>query len=445
MDDILRQCHVHEITHVWPLSTEDQLIMALESSTRLRDHVVIASPVDVVEFANDQIRLYERCAARGLPVPGYRIIDDVAALLRAAGEHGHPKKPVVLKAALGTGAAGLKIIRPNMSRLEMFHSRLNRDVDLETAAAQLDGVSPWPSLMLTEYLPREEFGVDVLRFRGVWKGGVVRRRDESLFGDRCDGGRPPRRARAGTSGGGGRGRRVREQRAVPGIRGRTSSPDGDQSARAGHHRSQCRGGKQPPRGCAGTGGGQGRQPVATSHRHAHDPLLPRYGAAGMSDLTAVIFDFDGTLVQLRPGPGQMDELRERLGALFAEVGIRSTLRPFYPEVDRALAAPRHLDDALRRRAVALIEEYELEFSRSSEPCPHAAQTWKAVASRFPCAVSSRNTRLAVHRTLSRHGIWDPRTSVPLVGFEDVERHKPDPASGRGAASPGSWRRRGSRG
>jgi len=31
----------------------------------------------------------------------------------------------------------------------------------------------------------------------------------------------------------------------------------------------------------------------------------------MSDLTAVILDFDGTLVQLRPGPGQMDELRER--------------------------------------------------------------------------------------------------------------------------------------
>jgi len=53
----------------------------------------------------------------------------------------------VLKSALGTGAAGLKIIRPNMSRLEMFHSRLNRDVDLETAAAQLDGVSPWPSLI----------------------------------------------------------------------------------------------------------------------------------------------------------------------------------------------------------------------------------------------------------------------------------------------------------
>jgi phosphoglycolate phosphatase-like HAD superfamily hydrolase len=148
----------------------------------------------------------------------------------------------------------------------------------------------------------------------------------------------------------------------------------------------------------------------------------------VSGLKAVIFDFDGTLVQLRPGPGKMDELRERLGVLFAEVGIRSTLRPFYPEIDRALAALRHLDDALRTRAVALIEEYELEFSCRSEPCPHAAQTWKAVASRFPCALSSSNTRLTVQLTLLRHGIWDARTSVPLVAFEDVERHKPDPAS-----------------
>jgi len=182
MDEILRLCRRHEITHVWPLSTEDQLIMALESTTRLRDRVVIASPPDVVEIANDKIRLYDSCAAGGLPLPVYRVVDDVPSLLRAAGELGYPQRPVVLKAASGTGAAGLKIIRPEISRLEMFHSRLNRDVTLQAAAAQLDGVSPWPSLMLTEYLPGEEFSVDILRFRGAWKGGVVRRRDESLFG-----------------------------------------------------------------------------------------------------------------------------------------------------------------------------------------------------------------------------------------------------------------------
>jgi carbamoyl-phosphate synthase large subunit len=180
--EIVRLCEQHDITHLWPLSTEDQAIMALERATRLKDVVVIGSSTDVVEIANDKVRLYDACAAAGLPLPAYQVVRDPASLHRAARDLGYPERPVVLKAALGTGAAGLKIIRAGIPRLEMFHSRLNRDVTLEVATAQLDGVSPWPSLMLTEYLPGEEFSVDVLRFRGVWKGGVVRRRDESLFG-----------------------------------------------------------------------------------------------------------------------------------------------------------------------------------------------------------------------------------------------------------------------
>ena len=182
MDEVVRLCEQHGITHVWPLSTEEQIIMALERATRLAGTVVIGSSADVVEVANDKVRLYDACAAGGLPLPAYQVVGDPASLHRAARDLGYPDRPVVLKAALGTGAAGLKIIRAGIPRLEMFHSRLNRDVTLEVAAAQLDGVSPWPSLMLTEYLPGEEFSVDVLRFRGAWKGGVVRRRDESLFG-----------------------------------------------------------------------------------------------------------------------------------------------------------------------------------------------------------------------------------------------------------------------
>ncbi len=182
MEQILHLCRSREITHVWPMSTEDQLIMARESKARLGEYVVIGSSVEVVEIANDKVRLYDFCASRGLPLPSYRVVQDIASLIQAAHDLGYPKKPVVLKAAVGTGAAGLKIIRPGISRLEMFYSRLNRDVTLEVAAQQLEGVSPWPSLLLTEYLPGEELSVDVLRFRGAWMGGVVRRRDESLFG-----------------------------------------------------------------------------------------------------------------------------------------------------------------------------------------------------------------------------------------------------------------------
>lgn len=151
----------------------------------------------------------------------------------------------------------------------------------------------------------------------------------------------------------------------------------------------------------------------------------------MSGLKAVIFDFDGTLVQLRPGPGQMDALRGRLGLLFEEVGIRSMLRPFYPELDHALSALRQRGDArgkqIEAQAIALIEEYETHFSQSSEPCPHVVAAWRDVASQFPCGISSSNTRSSILQSLILHGIWDKQESFPLVGFEDVDRHKPDPA------------------
>jgi phosphoglycolate phosphatase-like HAD superfamily hydrolase len=149
----------------------------------------------------------------------------------------------------------------------------------------------------------------------------------------------------------------------------------------------------------------------------------------MSAFRAVLFDFDGTLVQLRAGPGQMDELRERLGRLLAEAGVHAVLRPFYPGVDRALETLRQRagTEATRARAVAMVEEYELEFGRLSEACPHAAEALREAAARFRCGIATSNTRRAVERSLSMHGIWDAHTRLPLVAFEDVDRHKPDAA------------------
>jgi carbamoyl-phosphate synthase large subunit len=179
---LLRLCRDLDVSHVWPLSSEDQVLIAGNREGHLKNYATICSPLPALEIASDKIGLYEFARNKRLPVPKYRIVDCLDTLRDAASEFGYPDKPVVLKTARGTGAMGLKIIRDDVSGAEMFLSRLNRDVSLEVVSEQLQRVSAWPRLLLMEYLPGEEFSVDVLLHRGAWHGGVVRRRDESLFG-----------------------------------------------------------------------------------------------------------------------------------------------------------------------------------------------------------------------------------------------------------------------
>lgn len=180
--ELVRFARDQGATHIWPLSTEGQTISAAEKDNHFAEFTTICSPLSAVQIANDKIRLYEFSQSRMLPTPAYQVVDSIESLRRAAEELGYPKKPVVLKVANGTGAQGLKIVKPGLSDTEMFLSRLNRDLTLERAVRQLECVRRFPRMMLTEYLPGDEFSVDVLTYQGRWYGGVVRRRDDSIFG-----------------------------------------------------------------------------------------------------------------------------------------------------------------------------------------------------------------------------------------------------------------------
>ena len=182
VDALLELAQAESGTYIWPLSGEDQQILAAERDLAFSGCTVICSELDSVRIASDKIRLYEFSAANALPIPGFRVVQDLGSLKCAAHDLGYPDRPVVLKVAVGTGALGLKIIRADASQEAMFLSRLNRDVTLDRVLVQLGGVSDWPRMLITEYLPGEEFSVDVLLHRRRWYGGAVRRRDASIFG-----------------------------------------------------------------------------------------------------------------------------------------------------------------------------------------------------------------------------------------------------------------------
>lgn len=125
-----------------------------------------------------------------------------------------------------------------------------------------------------------------------------------------------------------------------------------------------------------------------------------------ADLTALVFDFDGTLldlgvdwVQVRRTLGLADSA-EPLGA--AVQRLRLDGHPLLTEVTDAELA------ALNGRGLS----------------PLVAATLRTLAGRYALAVCSRNSAEVVRRALEHSALNVP---VPVVGREQVAHLKPDPA------------------
>ena len=149
----------------------------------------------------------------------------------------------------------------------------------------------------------------------------------------------------------------------------------------------------------------------------------------MKALRAVLFDFDGTLAELKVEGDEADQLRNRLHDVFCEAGISLAFRPLAADLDRAMAAldqiggPAEFD--LRRRAMDLLLEYETRFAGRATIRQHAPQAWAFAGARWKVGVVSSNLRATVRRVLKIDPAWSDGR-YPLVGFEDVTRHKPQP-------------------
>lgn len=140
-------------------------------------------------------------------------------------------------------------------------------------------------------------------------------------------------------------------------------------------------------------------------------------------LTAVVFDFDGTLADSRIDFPAMRrrtrELVERFAAL--PTGPERMALELVEEAARSL--PDERASALRAAADALLKSIERESLEAAAPFPGVAPTLAALErSGRALGIITRNSREAVRAFLRRH----PLSHDVLFAREDVPRVKPDP-------------------
>ncbi len=145
------------------------------------------------------------------------------------------------------------------------------------------------------------------------------------------------------------------------------------------------------------------------------------------DITALIFDCDGTLADTMPIHfGAWVAMLADHGLEFSEVQFYALAGVPSHSIIRLLAVEQGVAVTEAEVAAMVIakERRYVELIDTVHPIPEVLAIAAACRGRMPMAVASGGERWVIHRTLTSIGVLD--WFDVIVGAEDTERHKPEP-------------------
>lgn len=163
-ETVLSICREKDIAIVMPLVTRE-LIPLSKHFTAFESAGIklLVSPASSLEIANEKSRLYQFLEWRGIPVPAYRVVENISQFRSAIDELGYPGKTVCFKPSVSNGSRGFRIISEKINELDLLfnHKPDSTYLTLENAVRVLSS-GKFPELLVSEFLPGEEYSVDCL-------------------------------------------------------------------------------------------------------------------------------------------------------------------------------------------------------------------------------------------------------------------------------------------
>ena len=169
IDTLLRICEKEHVDIVLPImSVELNALARNRARFEAIGTIVSVSDESSLAIANDKIKLFDYMKGHGLPCADYMAVHSLSELESAVRKLGYPEKRVCIKAAEGSGSRGFRVIDETRPRFEMYmHEKPNscfiRFSEMKEILKEAD---VFPELMVMEYLPGEEYTVDLLADRG---------------------------------------------------------------------------------------------------------------------------------------------------------------------------------------------------------------------------------------------------------------------------------------
>lgn len=155
----------HNVDVIQPLVTKELEVFSRNIDLFLDEGIkVCVSPIENLKIANDKGKLIEELMSADIDVPKFYKINNPNEFSIAAKELGYPEEPICFKPTKANGSRGFRIIDNSKDRVDLlFNEKPNSTyITFEDADEILNSLTNIPELLVMEYLPNEEYSVDML-------------------------------------------------------------------------------------------------------------------------------------------------------------------------------------------------------------------------------------------------------------------------------------------
>lgn len=169
IDIIIDICKKEKVDIYFPnISAEVSLASKRLNDFKKNNIIVSISNIDSVNIANNKLATYKTLQDAGIPVPKFYGVHSVDDFVEGCKYMGYPEKSVCIKIVNGSGSRGVRIIDAKKSRYNIFaHEKPN---SFYTSYDDMINILREPEnldeLMLVEYMPGNEYSVDILADNG---------------------------------------------------------------------------------------------------------------------------------------------------------------------------------------------------------------------------------------------------------------------------------------
>jgi carbamoylphosphate synthase large subunit len=185
VDIILEICEKENVDIYFPnISTEVTAVSKRKEEFQKIGTIISVSKQSSVEIANNKLSLYKFLQNKGISVPKFYGVHSVEEFEMGCAYLGYPESPVCLKIVDGSGSRGVRIIDSKRNRYQIFVNEKPNSFfvtyeDMISILKEAD--NEFHEMLLVEYLPGNEYTVDLLAQKGEVKYMVGRENIVSLM------------------------------------------------------------------------------------------------------------------------------------------------------------------------------------------------------------------------------------------------------------------------